>query len=97
MVIVPTAYNYDWRALVEEQQESGMNMKKFCKEKSLPYQSFKNHKYALESQVCSKEGFLPVKAGTSKEVQFSLNGNIIRFDASLDDESVSRILKALTS
>lgn len=93
---MPTAYNFDWKALLEEQQNSGMNMKEFCKEKSLPYQTFKNHKYALESQA-SKDGFLPMKAGTSKEVQFSLNGNVIRFDASLDDESVSRILKALTS
>lgn len=91
------AYDYDWKALIEEQQASGVNMKQFCKEKGLPYQTFKNHKYALQSQSATKSPFLPVKSEVPKEVEFTLNGNTIRFDASLDDDSMSRILKALTS
>ena len=91
------AYNYDWKALVEEQRVSGINMKKFCLEKSLPYQSFKNHKYALQSESADNETFIPLKPEISHSVQFTLNGNTICFDPSLDDCDIARILKALTS
>lgn len=74
------AYDYDWEALIEEQQASGVNMKQFCKEKGLPYQTFKNHKYALQSQSSTKSPFLPVKSEAPKEVEFTLNGNMLRFD-----------------
>lgn len=89
------AYNYDWNALIDEQEASGVAMTQFCREKGLPYQTFKNHKYTLQSQTSTKNSFLPVKSETTKELQFTLNGNTIRFDASLDDDSISRILKAL--
>lgn len=91
------AYDYDWKTLIEEQQTSGMNMKLFCKEKGLPYQTFKNHKYSLQSQSSTKSSFLPVMGEVPKEVRFTLNANTIRFNSSLDDDSISRILKALTS
>ena len=92
---MPIAYNYDWIALIEEQQASGMNMKRFCKEKDLPYQCFKNHKYALQSATSDIKTFIPVKADISHHIQFTLNGNTICFDSSLNDETISRIVKAL--
>lgn len=97
MNTLPKSYNYDWKALIEEQQVSGINMKKFCREKNLPYQSFKNHKRTLQAPNPGSALFLPVKQEATKNVEFSINGNLISFDASLDDEYVSRILKALTS
>lgn len=41
-------YDYDWDALIEEQQASGMNMKAYCRHKEFPYQAFINHKYTLQ-------------------------------------------------
>lgn len=40
-------YDYDWEKLIEQQKQSGMNMKAFCKEHQLPYQTFKSHKNTL--------------------------------------------------
>lgn len=64
------SYNYDWKALIEEQQASGMNMKKFCMKNSLPYQSFKNHKYALQASNADTPLFLHVKQESVKQVEF---------------------------
>ena len=48
------ACHLDWEALVEEQRTSRWNIKKFCLEKGIPYQAFKNHKYAtLDSNPIS--------------------------------------------
>ena len=91
------AYHLDWEALVEEQRTSGWNMKKFCLEKGIPYQAFKNHKYAILDKAAEPDLFVPVKPQLSKELKFSFNGNLISFDADTDDETVSRILKALSS
>lgn len=97
MNTLPKSYNYDWKALIEEQQVSGINMKKFCREKDLPYYAFKNHKQVSKVTDPETALFLPVKQQVRKNVEFRINGNLISFDASLDDEYVSRILKALTS
>lgn len=94
METVSTPYNYDWQVLVEEQQASGKNMKQFCLEKGIPYQSYKNHKRALENQS-DKVSFIPVRTEKKNEISFKLNGNTLCFDASLDEAAISRIIKAL--
>lgn len=93
--MLPKLYNFDWKALIEEQQASEMNMRKFCREKNLPYQTFKNHKHALQADPRFSL-FLPVTQEHTKNIEFRINGNLISFDASLDVAYVSLILKALT-
>ena len=94
---MPKAYNYDWQALLDAQKESGMNMKRFCETKNIPYSLSKNHKYALQRELCNHKGFVPVKTTISQEVRFNLNGNLLCFDSSLDDTTISRIVKAIIS
>ncbi|MEG0591882.1 MAG: hypothetical protein RR512_01135 [Coprobacillus sp.] len=48
---MPVKYDYDWDTLHKEQQSSGMNMKKFCKERGLSYQSFKT----ININLCTKQ------------------------------------------
>lgn len=79
---------------MEEQQASDKNMKQFCLEKGIPYQSYKNHKHTLENQS-DKVSFIPVRAEKKTEISFKLNGNTLCFDASLDEAAISRIIKAL--
>lgn len=88
-------YSFDWKALIEEQRISGMNMKVFCQKNNIPYHAFKNHKYKLRDSGSDPTLFLPVKPETNDNVEFILNGNRICFDASTDDQTVSRIIKAL--
>lgn len=86
-------YDYDWEALVEQQKRSGMNMKAFCKEHQLPYQTFKSHKNTLQKQV---KGFIEAKAEPDIITLF-VNGNEIKIDSSVNDITLNRIIKALIS
>lgn len=94
---MPKVYNYDWQALLNEQKASGMNMKQFCEGKNISYSLFKNHKYALQRNSCDHKGFTPVTTSIPQVVQFNLNGNVLCFDTSLDDVTISRIVKAVIS
>lgn len=67
------AYNNDRKVLIEEQQASGINMNQFCKEKGLPHQTFKYHKYRLQSQSSIKSPFLPVNSEVPKELELTLS------------------------
>ena len=91
MANVPTVHDLNWEDLVKDQQASGLNMRQYCAEHDIPYQAFKNHKYALQKET---KGFLPVKCKT-EHISLSLNGNHISFDKEIDDITLSRILKAL--
>lgn len=68
--------------MIEEQQVSGINMKKFCREKDLPYYAFKNHKQASKVIDSKTASFLPVKQEVRKNVEFRINGNLVSFDDS---------------
>lgn len=92
-MIVSNAYDYDWKSLIEEQQASGLNMKAFCRERDLPYQSFKNHKRALQGD--ETKTFLPVKQKEARTLCVTINGNAICFDSDTEDSDISRILKAM--
>lgn len=91
--MVSKAYNLDWKALVEEQQTSGLNMKAFCRERELPYQAFKNHKYTL--QETNSASFLPVKQAKTDMLRVTINGNVICFEPDTKNSDISRILKAI--
>lgn len=69
-------------------------MKQFCLEKGIPYQSYKNHKRALEDQS-DKVSFIPVRTEKKTGISFKLNGNTLCFDAFLDEAAISHIIKAL--
>ena len=88
---MPTVHDLNWEDLVKDQQASGLNMRQYCAEHDIPYQAFKNHKYALQKET---KGFLPVKCKT-EHISLSLNGNHISFDKEIDDITLSKILKAL--
>lgn len=71
---MPKAYNYNWQALLKEQQESSMNMKQFCREKDIPYGAFKNHKYELQSASAEQKQFILVKTSAPHLInQFSFS------------------------
>ncbi|MGX8835652.1 IS66 family insertion sequence element accessory protein TnpA [Amedibacillus sp. YH-ame6] len=91
---MPVKYDYDWEKLHKEQQLSGLNMKRFCRERSLPYQSFKNHKYQSVNKA-DEVSIVPVKCKEQKRISFVMNGVSLSVDASLDDEGLRKIMKAL--
>lgn len=91
---MPVKYDYDWETLHKEQQLSGLNMKRFCRERGLPYQSFKNHKY--QSMKKTEEiNIVPVTCEQQQKISFVMNGVSLLIDASLDDEGLRKIMKAL--
>lgn len=91
---MPVKYDYDWGKLHEEQQLSGMNMKKFCRDRNLPYQSFKNHKYQSVNKA-DAVSIVPVKREEQQRISFIINGVSLSVEASLDDEGLRKIMKAL--
>lgn len=93
---MPKKYDYDWNTLLQEQQHSGMNMKKFCMVNNLPYSSFRNHKHALQEHEIPLR-LVPVEVDHPKTIKLSVNETELSLDASIDDVSLRRILKALSS
>ncbi|MGX8833553.1 IS66 family insertion sequence element accessory protein TnpA [Amedibacillus sp. YH-ame6] len=91
---MPVKYDYDWESLHKEQQSSGMNMKKFCRERGLPYQSFKNHKYQIVNKA-DEVSIVPVTCEVQQKISFVINRVSLSIDASLDDEGLRKIMKAL--
>lgn len=69
-------------------------MKRFCRERSLPYQSFKNHKYQSANKA-DEVSIVPVKCEGQIRISFVMNGVSLSVDASLDDEGLRRIVKAI--
>lgn len=91
---MPAKYNYDWEKLHDEQQQSGMNMRKFCREYNIPYQSFKNHKYQNKKQE-DMISIVPVTCAEQNTISFVINGVHLSINSSLDDEGLRRIVKAI--
>ena len=92
VAIVPKAYEFDWEILIKDQAASGMNMKQYCQEKGIPYHAFKNHKYALQKE----QGFIPLNQQSSHDICLVLNGNQISISSKIDDQTLARVLKAIS-
>lgn len=89
-------HEYDWNTLLQAQQQSGMNMKRFCRENNIPYGCFKNHKYALQEKN-SPIKIVSMKVEHPSTLDFKINGTEISVDVTIDDLSLKRILKVLSS
>lgn len=89
-------YDNDWNQWILDQQASGKNIKTFCKEKGISYDNFKYHKYQGQKR---KEPLtlIPLTLQPQPTLKFFLNGNELTLDADIDDQSLQRIVKALTS
>lgn len=89
----------EWIAIIQEQQASGMSMKEFCNDRNISYSLFKNHKYSLKKKgtLPSPTCFVPLRQETAQSITFTLNGNTLSFDASLSQETITKIVKALIS
>lgn len=94
VMIMPRKYNYDWRALSQEQQDSGMNMTQFCLLKKIPYPTFKRNMMKLQSLNESFK-FIPIERSKEDTLHVIVNGYSLSIDKRIDDASLSRILKAL--
>lgn len=92
---MPRKYDYDWNALMQEQKASGMNMKRFCISKDIPYSAFKNHVY--KKREMNPSAFVPLKLEHQEFVCLTLNGVEVKINTSIDDASLTRIMKALIS
>ena len=88
--------DFDWKLLLQEQQNSGLNMKKFCRENNISYTNFKNHKYMLKKQDTHVD-LIPIKLEHQDTLKLLINGTELLVDSKMDDLSLRRILKALFS
>lgn len=90
-------HNYDWDVLIQEQKESGMNMKKFCEYKEISYSAFKNNIYKNKMVSSSSITFIPIKKVETKQLSLTIDGHRLSLDSEMDDDSIKRILKAFIS
>lgn len=95
-MIMPRKYDYDWRALSQEQQDSGLSISQFCLTKKIPYQTFRRNIANL--QISNESfNFIPIELSNEDKLHVTINGNAISINKTIDDISLSRILKALAS
>ena len=89
----------EWMMLIQEQQRSGMNMKRFCNERKISYDQFKYYKYSNKNddQLTSLPTFIPVTQTSEKTLTFTLNGNTVSFDSDVSKDTISLIIKAMIS
>lgn len=95
-MIMPRKYDYDWRSLSKEQQDSGLSMSQFCLTKKIPYPTFRRNIANL--QISSESfKFIPIKLSNEDQLHVTINGYAVSINKTVDDISLSRILKALAS
>ena len=85
---------YNWDQLISDQIESKLSMKAFCKLNDVPYNRFKNHVYSARDAKKLIE-FIPVKIEEPNVFKITINGYVLSFDASIDDKSLKRIIRAI--
>lgn len=86
--------NYNWSLLVEKQKESGLNIKSFCTQHQLPYQTFLYHRRNLTLSNTSGISFTPVVTTTRDEVLFECSGVSIKVSEDVSIDFLSKLLKA---
>ncbi|MEG1470776.1 MAG: hypothetical protein RSC31_09050 [Anaerovoracaceae bacterium] len=92
-------HNYDWYSLIQQQEESKENMKEFCVNRNLPYQTFRHHKNNIlneeHSEVLSIVPITCVNDDQMNYIAFDIDNHHLRFPSSNDDTTLERVMKAI--
>lgn len=94
-----------WKKLVEEQQDSGLSQKEFCKQRDLVLSQFVYYRCQLKAVSSSEEsGFKPVKVSTkecsasSGDIKLMLpNGFQCIFPCLIEPQQIKRLIEVLLS
>jgi hypothetical protein len=98
--------NTHWRSLVEEQQQSGLSQKEFCKQRNLSLSKFVYYRYQFKEgnnkRVMKASSFVAVKVSGKEnavapgEIKVSLpNGFQCSFPTHLDSIQIKRLVEVL--
>ena len=64
---------YDWKKIVEEQKESTLSIREYCKQNNIPISSFYRQKKSLENDTLENNLFVPVKIIHEPSSHISMN------------------------
>ena len=85
---------YNWEQLINDQIESKLSMKAFCRLNDVPYIRFKNHVYSNRDSKKSVE-FVPVIVDEPSVFEITINGYVLSVSSLINDESLKRIIRAI--
>ena len=76
---------YDWKKIIEDQENSGLSINKYCCENKITVSSFYANRKKLLDEVSHNDVFLPVEVIEPKSTLVSMNidGHTVEFDSSL--------------
>lgn len=81
----------EWLDIFQTQRDSGLSITQFCKDNTISEGVF----YSKRRQLVSSESFLPVVVEdiSPSLVNVCINNIPVSFDSSIDDESLSRLVR----
>lgn len=84
---------YDWKKIIEDQENSGSSINKYCHENHIAVSSFFKNKRKLMDKTSDNDVFFPVEVIEPKSTLISMNidGHTVEFDASLLDKVIGAL------
>lgn len=84
---------YDWKKIVEEQKESTLSTREYCKQNNIPISSFYRQKKSLENDTLENNLFVPVKIihEPSSHISMNIDGHYLEFDPILLDKIIGAL------
>jgi len=73
-----------WKSIIEEQRQSGLSIKKWCKQKSLMPNTFHYWKNRIFSKEIQTSSFVELKVKQVDEISLQTRGLYIRLDSDCD-------------
>ena len=85
----------NWDEVVQNQMESGKSIKQFCLDEGISLGTFRYHKYNNHKILDEPLRLIPIVKEPVKPLSFSLNGKRVEVDASIDDDALRKLVRAI--
>jgi hypothetical protein len=81
-----------WVKLIEEQQQHGMDVEAFCRERDLGVASFRHHQSRMRKAERSGSGFVEVSTASGSGLRLLGGGWVLELEQDFDAETLRRFL-----
>lgn len=90
---VLTIWNYDWKKTIENQKESTLTVKEYCRQNNICVSSFYKSKRRLENDDLQNHLFVPVEVvhDIPSNISMNIDGHHLEFEPELLDRIIGII------
>lgn len=84
---------YDWKKIIEDQKESTLSVKEYCKQNNICVSSFYKSKKRLKDDKLENNLFVPVEVvhDTHSHISMNIDGHYLEFDPALLDKVIGAL------